>query len=326
MDRDDDGQRSVQAGALIHVYQDGSIHLNHGGTEMGQGLYVKVAQIVAEELQIDVDRIRITSAVTDKVPNATATAASSGTDMNGAAAQIAARTLKSRLTDFAAQRHKVPPEQVEFQNNRVRIGNADMSFDELVSDAYMNLIGLSATGFYRNPAIDIDFATMKGRPYHYNAYGAAVVEVEIDTLTGENRVLRVDIVHDVGKSLNPAIDLGQLEGGFVQGMGWLTTEELVWDGNGRLLTHAPSTYKIPACSDRPAAFNMRLVDWNENREDTVYRSKAIGEPPFNLAVSVFNALSDAVSSVANHSVLPVLDAPATPERILLACERLRDKR
>ena len=313
-----------QAGALIHIYQDGSIHLNHGGTEMGQGLYVKVAQIVAEELQVDIDRIRITSAVTDKVPNATATAASSGTDMNGAAAQIAARTLKSRLTGFAAQRHNVPAEQVEFRYNRVRIGNADMSFDELVNDAYMNQIGLSATGFYRNPVIDIDFATMKGRPYHYNAYGAAVVEVEIDTLTGENRVLRVDIVHDVGKSLNPAIDLGQLEGGFVQGMGWLTTEELVWDGSGRLLTHAPSTYKIPACSDRPAAFNMRLVDWNENREDTVYRSKAIGEPPFNLAVSVFNALSDAVSSVANHSTLPELDAPATPERILLACERLRE--
>ena len=312
-----------QAGALIHIYQDGSIQLNHGGTEMGQGLYVKVAQIVAEELQVDIDRIRITGAVTDKVPNTTATAASSGTDMNGAAAQIAARTLKSRLADFAAESHKVPREQVVFANNRVRVGNADMSFDELVGEAYRNLVSLSSTGFYSNPAIDVDFTTMKGRPYHYNAYGAAVVEVEIDTLTGESRVLRVDILHDVGKSLNPAIDLGQLEGGFMQGIGWLTMEELVWDSSGRLLTHAPSTYKIPACSDRPDVFNMRLVDWNENREDTVFRSKAIGEPPFNLAISVFNALTDAVSSVADHRRLPDLDAPATPERILLACERLR---
>ena len=312
-----------QAGALIHIYQDGSIQLNHGGTEMGQGLYVKVAQIVAEELQVDIDRIRITGAVTDKVPNATATAASSGTDMNGAAAQVAARTLKSRLADFAAKHHKVPAEQVAFDNNRVRIGNDDMSFDQLVRDAYENRIALSATGFYSNPVIDVDFTTMKGRPYHYNAYGAAVVEVAIDTLTGESRVLRVDIVHDVGKSLNPAIDLGQLEGGFVQGIGWLTTEELVWDASGRLLTHAPSTYKLPACGDRPAIFNMRLVDWNENRENTVYRSKAIGEPPFNLAISVFNALTDAVSSVAGHRFLPDLDAPATPERILLACEGLR---
>ncbi len=314
-----------QAGALIHIYQDGSVSLNHGGTEMGQGLYVKVAQVVAEELQIDVDRIRITSTTTDKVPNTTATAASSGTDMNGAAAQNAARILRGRLTEFAATRHNVDRAQVEFSNNTVRVGNQVLSFEELVHDAYMNLVQLSAAGFYKNECIDLDPDTMKGRPYHYNCYGAAVVEVEIDTMTGENRVCRVDILHDVGKSLNPAIDLGQLEGGFVQGMGWLTTEELVWDGHGRLRTHAPSTYKIPACSDRPAVMNMELVDWSHNREDTVYRSKAIGEPPFNLANSVFNAYVDAVSSVADYKILPDLDAPATPEKILTACDGLRHK-
>lgn len=313
-----------QAGALIHIYQDGSISLNHGGTEMGQGLYVKVAQIVAEELQVDVDRIRLTSTATDKVPNTTATAASSGTDMNGAAAQNAAQILRERLRDFAAQRHNVDVTQIEFNNNEVRIGNQVVSFDDLVGDAYMNLIQLSATGFYTNPDVGVDPVTKKGRPYHYNCYGAAVVEVEIDTLTGENRVCRVDILHDVGKSLNPAIDLGQLEGGFVQGMGWLMMEELVWDDVGRLRTHAPSTYKIPTCSDRPAIMNMRLVDWNENRENTVYRSKAIGEPPLNLANSVFNAYIDAVSSVGDYKHMPQLNAPATPEKILAACDKIRN--
>lgn len=312
-----------QAGALVHIYQDGSITLNHGGIEMGQGLYVKVAQIVAEELQVDLDRIRVTATATDKVPNTTATAASSGTDMNGAAAQDAARILKARLTAFAAEKHNVDPSQVAFANNRVRIGNLSLAFEELVHDAYMNLVQLSAAGFYKNPAVGADPVTMKGRPYHYNCYGAAVAEVEIDTLTGENRVCRVDILHDVGKSLNPAIDLGQLEGGFIQGMGWLTTEELVWDAEGRLRTHAPSTYKIPACSDRPREMNIRLVDWNANREDTVFRSKAIGEPPFNLANAVFNAYVDAVSSVGDHRFLPDLQAPATPERILAACDQIR---
>lgn len=312
-----------QAGALLHIYQDGSVSLNHGGTEMGQGLFVKVAQIVAEELQIDVDRIRVTSTSTDKVPNATATAASSGTDMNGAAARNAAQILKERLTEFAAKKHKIAPTQIEFSNNKVRIGNQTVTFEDLVQDAYMNLVQLSAAGFYSNPRIDVDPVTMKGRPYHYNCYGAAVVEVEIDALTGENRICRADILHDVGKSLNPAIDLGQLEGGFVQGIGWLTTEELVWDEHGRLRTHAPSTYKIPACSDRPPIMNMKLVEWSENRENTVYRSKAIGEPPFNLANSVFNAYVDAVSSLGDYRHLPDLDAPATPERILAACDKLR---
>lgn len=314
-----------QAGALLHIYQDGSITLNHGGTEMGQGLFLKVAQIVAEELQVDLDRIRITPTATDKVPNTTATAASSGTDMNGAAAQNAARILRGRLTEFAAAKHNVDVSQVVFSNNFVQIGNLSVSFDELVHDAYMNLVQLSVAGFYKNPRINVDPDTMKGRPYHYNCYGAAVVEVEIDTLTGENRVRQVDLLHDVGKSLNPVVDFGQLEGGFIQGMGWLTTEELVWDSGGHLRTHAPSTYKIPACSDRPAIFNMAFVDWNENREDTVFRSKAIGEPPFNLANSVFNAYVDAVSSVGDHKHLPTLNAPATPERILMACDEIRGK-
>ncbi|KQZ29475.1 aldehyde oxidase [Mesorhizobium sp. Root552] len=312
-----------QAGALVHIYQDGSIHLNHGGTEMGQGLFIKVAQVVAEEFQVDVDRIKITATVTDKVPNTTATAASSGTDMNGAAAQIAARAIKTRLIDFAAEHYKVGEEQIVFEPNRVRVGNQLIPFDALVKQAYENLISLSAFGYYRNPDIAVDPVTMKGRAYHYCCYGTAVVEVAIDTLTGENRVQRVDIVHDVGKSLNPTIDMGQLEGGFVQGMGWVTSEELVWDDRGRLRTHAPSTYKIPVCSDRPKELNMRLVDWSRNRENTVYRSKAIGEPPFNLAISVFNALTDAVASVGNYRFCPDLDAPATPERILMACDALR---
>jgi xanthine dehydrogenase large subunit len=271
---------------------------------------------------VDVNRIKITATVTDKVPNTTATAASSGTDMNGAAAQIAARAIKTRLIDFAAEYYKVGEEQIVFEPNRVRVGNQLIAFDALVRQAYENLISLSAFGYYRNPDIAVDPVTMKGRAYHYCCYGTAVVEVAIDTLTGENRVLRVDIVHDVGKSLNPAIDMGQLEGGFVQGMGWVTSEELVWDDRGRLRTHAPSTYKIPVCGDRPKELNMRLVDWSRNRENTVYRSKAIGEPPFNLAISVFNALTDAVASVGNYRFCPDLDAPATPERILMACDAL----
>ena len=312
-----------QAGALIHIYQDGSVTLNHGGTEMGQGLFVKVAQIVAEEFQVDRERIKITSTTTDKVPNTTATAASSGTDMNGAAAQIAARKIKRRLIEFAARHYKVEDDRIVFESGSVRIGNMSVPFEALVHDAYMNLVSLSATGFYRNPGISVDPKTLKGRPYHYNAYGAAVVEVAIDTLTGESKVLRVDILHDVGRSLNPAIDLGQLEGGFIQGMGWLTSEELFWDDAGCLMTHAPSTYKIPVASDRPEDMRMQLVDWNANKEDTVFRSKAIGEPPLNLAVSVFNAITDAVASVGNHQVCPDLDAPATPERILMACDSLR---
>jgi xanthine dehydrogenase large subunit len=312
-----------QAGALVHVYTDGSVHLNHGGTEMGQGLYVKVAQVVAEEFQIDIDQVKITATTTGKVPNTSATAASSGSDLNGMAARNAARIIRDRLTDFAAEKYAVPHDQIEFLPNRVRIGNQQIAFADLVKQAYMARIQLSAAGFYKTPKIHWNRDKGQGHPFYYFAYGAAVSEVSIDTLTGEHMVERTDILHETGRSLNRAIDLGQIEGGFIQGMGWLTTEELVWDEKGRLRTHAPSTYKIPLASDRPKIFNVTLADWPENNEPTIYRSKAVGEPPFMLAMSVLHALSDAVASVADHRICPRLDAPATPERVLMAVKRLR---
>ncbi len=312
-----------QAGALVHVYTDGSVHLNHGGTEMGQGLYVKVAQVVAEEFQIDIDQVKITATTTGKVPNTSATAASSGADLNGMAAQAAARTIRDRLTDFAADKYQVPLDQIEFLPNRVRIGNQEISFAELVAQAYLARIQLSAAGFYKTPKIHWNRDKGEGRPFYYFAYGAACSEVSIDTLTGEYVVERTDILHETGRSLNPAIDLGQVEGGFIQGMGWLTTEELWWDDKGRLRTFAPSTYKIPLASDRPKIFNVTLADWSENRESSVHRSKAVGEPPLMLGMSVLHALSDAVASVADHRICPRLDAPATPERVLMAVERVR---
>jgi xanthine dehydrogenase large subunit len=312
-----------QAGALLHVYTDGSVHLNHGGTEMGQGLFIKVAQVVAEELQIDLDRIKITATSTGKVPNTSATAASSGSDLNGMAARAAARTIKERLIAFAAEKYGVPPADVAFRSNRIRVGAEDVPFPDLIKQAWFGRVSLSATGYYATPKIHYDRARAAGRPFYYFAYGAAVSEVTVDTLTGEYKVTRVDILHDVGSSLNPAIDLGQIEGGFIQGMGWLTSEELWWDETGRLRTHAPSTYKIPACSDRPADFRIALVEGRPNREETIYRSKAVGEPPLMLAISVFRAISDAVASIADYRVLPDLDAPATPERVLMAVESLR---
>ena len=312
-----------QAGALVHVYTDGSVHLNHGGTEMGQGLYIKVAQVVAEEFQIDLGQVKITATTTGKVPNTSATAASSGSDLNGMAAQNAARQIKDRLIDFASETHGVPKDQIIFLPNRVRIGNQEIPFAELVKQAYMARIQLSAAGFYKTPKIHWDRDKGQGHPFYYFAYGASCSEVSVDTLTGEYVVERTDILHETGRSLNPAIDLGQIEGGFIQGMGWLTTEELWWDEKGRLRTHAPSTYKIPLASDRPKIFNVKLADWTENNEPTVHRSKAVGEPPFMLAMSVLHALSDAVASVAGHRICPRLDAPATPERVLMAVERLR---
>ena len=312
-----------QAGALVHVYTDGSVHLNHGGPEMGQGLYVKVAQVVAEEFQIDLDRVKITATTTGKVPNTSATAASSGADLNGMAAQAAARTIRDRITDFAADKYQVPREQIEFLPNRVRVGNQEIGFADLVGQAYMARIQLSAAGFYKTPKIHWNRDKGEGHPFYYFAYGASCSEVSIDTLTGEYVVERTDILHETGRSLNRAIDLGQVEGGFIQGMGWLTTEELWWDDKGRLRTFAPSTYKIPLASDRPKIFNVTLADWSENREDTVHRSKAVGEPPLMLGMSVLHALSDAVASVADHRICPRLDAPATPERVLMAVERLR---
>jgi xanthine dehydrogenase large subunit len=314
---------SNQAGALVHVYTDGSVHMNHGGTEMGQGLHLKVAQVVAEEFQIDLDRVKITATTTSKVPNTSPTAASSGADLNGMAAQNAARQIKDRLIDFAAESHQVPRDQVVFLPNRVRIGNAEISFNELVKQAYMARVQLSAAGFYKTPKIHWDRSKGRGHAFYYYAYGAACSEVSVDTLTGEYVVERTDILHDTGRSLNKIIDIGQIEGGFVQGMGWLTTEELWWDGKGRLRTHAPSTYKIPLASDRPKVFNVALTDWSEAYEPTVHRSKAVGEPPLPLGLAVLHALSDAVASVADHTVCPRLDAPATPECVLMAIERLK---
>jgi xanthine dehydrogenase large subunit len=312
-----------QAGALVHVYNDGSIALHHGGTEMGQGLFVKVAQVVAEEFQVDISRVKITATSTGKVPNTSPTAASSGSDLNGMAARNAARAIKERLTAFLAERYQADRSEIRFLPNRIRIKEHEISFDEAISEAYRSRVHLSAAGFYATPKIHWDRAAARGRPFFYFAYGAAVSEVAIDTLTGENRILRADILHDVGEPLNPAIDLGQIEGGFVQGAGWLTIEELVWDEKGRLLTHAPSTYKIPACSDRPIDLRIKLWDKGHNAEETIYRSKAVGEPPLMLAISVLLALSDAVASVGEYEIYPALDTPATPERILTAVETIK---
>jgi xanthine dehydrogenase large subunit len=307
-----------QAGALVHVYTDGTVHLNHGGTEMGQGLFTKVAQVVAEEFQIDIDRIKITASDTSKVPNASATAASSGSDINGKAAQAAAAKIKNRLVKFAAEHFKVSQDDIEFVNNKVRIAAETITFESLVQRAWFDRVSLSATGFYRTPKINYDRSTFSGRPFFYFAYGAAVSEVIIDTLTGEYRLLRADILHDCGESLNPAIDMGQIEGGFIQGVGWLTSEELWWNSDGELMTHAPSTYKIPTCSDLPVDFRATMFESGKNREKTIYRSKAVGEPPLMLCLSVFHAIRDAVASVGGDRCRPPLDAPATPEAVLRA--------
>lgn len=305
-----------QAGALVHVYKDGSVHLNHGGTEMGQGLMVKIAQIVAEEFQIDLDNIKITATNTGKVPNTSATAASASTDMNGMAARAAARKIKKRLLKFASKKYAVDQSDIRFINNRVHVGEFEMSFAALVEQAWIGRISLSATGFYRTPKIHYDPQTSSGRPFLYFAYGAAVSEVEVDCLTGESRITRVDILYDAGQSLNPAIDMGQIEGGFVQGAGWLTSEELCWDAKGHLRTHSPSTYKIPTCGDMPETFNVNIWAKGRNREKTIHRSKAVGEPPLMLAISVHSAINQAIASKLDGPCVPSLNAPATPEAIL----------
>lgn len=311
-----------QAGALIHIYSDGSIQLNHGGTEMGQGLNTKVAQVVAEALGVSIERIKITRTTTEKVPNTSATAASSGTDLNGMAALDACQQLLGRLTAFAAETHGTPVDQISI-GEVTRIGDKDMPFADFIRSAYMARIQLSAAGFYKTPKIHWDRSTGRGRPFYYYAYGAACSEVSVDTLTGEYVIERADVIHDVGRSLNPILDKGQVEGAFVQGTGWLTSEELWWDDKGRLRTHAPSTYKIPLASDRPKVFNVTLADWSINKETTIKRSKAVGEPPFMLGISVFEALGMAVASFDDYRRCPRLDAPATPERVLMAIEQLR---
>jgi xanthine dehydrogenase large subunit len=316
-------QHLNQAGALVHVYTDGTIHLSHGGTEMGQGLNTKVAQIVAQEFQVDVDTVAISSARTDKVPNSSPTAASSGTDLNGKAAEAAAKTIKQRLIDFACEKYQVNAEQITFENNTIVVGEQVFSFAEFAQIAYIARVSLSSTGFYKTPKIHFDRATGKGRPFFYYATGASVSEVIIDTLTGEYKTLRTDILQDVGHSINPAIDIGQIEGAFVQGMGWLTTEELVWNEQGRLLSNNPATYKIPAINDAPEDFRVALVPDNANREHTIYNSKAVGEPPFMLGMSVWSALKDAISSLSDYKISPQLDTPATPERVLWAVESIK---
>ncbi len=312
-----------QAGSLVHVYNDGSIHLNHGGTEMGQGLFTKVAQVVADCFQVDLERVKPSATTTAKVPNTSATAASSGTDLNGMAAYNACEQIKARLVRFAMDTYGVTREQVRFIANQVMLDDRLVPFDQFIRAAYMARVHLSAAGFYKTPDIHWDRNTGRGRPFYYFAYGAAVSEVSVDPLSGEYHLERVDILHDVGRSLNPAIDRGQIEGGFIQGVGWLTTEELWWDKTGRLRTHAPSTYKIPLASDRPGVLNIDLASWSVNTEPVIHRSKAVGEPPLMLGVSVFEALSMAVAAAAGTHRCPCLDAPATPERILLAIERLR---
>ena len=311
-----------QAGALVHVYQDGSIMLNHGGTEMGQGLFQKVAQVAASVFGVDLDVVKITASDTAKVPNTSATAASSGSDLNGMAVQAACFTIRDRMAEAIAEARGCSTTDVTFEGGQVLVnGKAVMSFNEAAQFAYQNRISLSATGFYKTPDLSWDRVKGTGRPFYYFAYGAAVTEVAIDTLTGENRILRTDILHDAGKSLNPALDIGQVEGAYVQGAGWLTTEELVWDDAGRLRTHAPSTYKIPACSDRPDIFNVALFE-NENRENTIHRSKAVGEPPFMLGISAFMALADACAACGPN--YPDLQAPATAEHVLAAVKRARN--
>ncbi|WP_419964048.1 xanthine dehydrogenase molybdopterin binding subunit [Pantoea vagans] len=312
-----------QAGALILIYTDGTVQLNHGGTEMGQGLNTKVIQIVAEVLQIETDKIQITPTDTGKVPNTSPTAASSGADLNGKAAQNAAEILRDRMTAMLCKLHQCDASAVSFRNGVVRAGKKHYTFAEVAKLAWLNQVPLSATGYYRVPGIHYDRLAGRGTPFYYYAFGAACCEVVIDTLTGESRLLRADILHDVGASLNPAIDIGQVEGGFVQGVGWLTCEELVWSDKGQLLTDGPASYKIPAISDVPADLRVTLVENRKNPKDTVFHSKAVGEPPFMLGIAAWCALQDAVASVAGYRQHPGLDAPATPERIFWGVQRLK---
>ena len=311
-----------QAGALVHVYKDGTVLLNHGGTEMGQGLFIKVQQVVAQELGVPLSVVRVSASDTSKVPNASPTAASSGSDINGMAARAAAQTLRERLAAFAARKFGCDAGSVVFSAGIVQAGAERIPFPELVDAAYHARISLSATGFYATPRIHYDRETLTGRPFFYFAYGAAVSEVAIDTLTGEHRLCAVDILHDVGASLNPAIDRGQIEGGFIQGYGWLTMEELHWNRDGTLATHAPSTYKIPTSRDVPTHFDVAFFG-QPNREDTIHKSKAVGEPPLMLALSAFHAIRDAVASVGDYAIAPALSAPATPERVLFSVEDIR---
>ncbi len=315
-----------QGGALLHLYSDGTLHLNHGGTEMGQGLFIKVAQIVSAELGLAVERIKVSATRTDKVPNTSPTAASSGTDINGMAALRAARELKQRLLSHVTETFDCAESSVQLSAAGVVLNNKVVqTWSELAHSAYMARVPLSATGYYKTPEIYYDRDNARGKPFLYYANGAAVSEVIIDTLTGESKILRADILHDVGQSINPAIDIGQIEGGYIQGVGWLTNEELVWDAGGRLLTDGPATYKIPAISDVPEQFNVALLADSPNAADTVMRSKAVGEPPLMLAISVWSAIRQAVAAATDSVAFPQLNAPATPEEILRCLSALKSR-
>ncbi len=314
-----------QAGALVHVYRDGSIMINHGGIEMGQGLHTKIAQIVASGFGVDLSEVKITATSTDKVPNTSATAASSGADLNGMAALDAVSKIKQRLIAFIIEKFNCKAEQIIFANGKVKIGKEKLNFAQLIEMAYLARVQLSDTGFYKTPNIHWDREKGKGNPFFYFSYGAAVSEVSIDMLTGQSKVSQVDILHDVGNSLNEALDIGQIEGGFVQGMGWLTSEEVAWNEEGKLSTFSPSTYKIPLASDVPEIFNVKLANWSKNPANTIKRSKAVGEPPLMLAISILEAISMAVASVADYKICPQLNTPATPENILMTIERLKNE-
>ena len=314
-----------QAGALVHVYTDGSIHMNHGGIEMGQGTHTKIAQLVANSFGLPYEKVQISSTNTSKVPNTSASAASSTTDLNGAATLNAVSKIKSNLNNFIKKKHKIfSKTEPLYKNGNIYIGNRIFNFEDIIKEAYLNRISLSSSGFYSTPKINFNKKTFKGRPFYYFCYGAAVTEVTIDTFTGESVLDRVDILHDVGNAINPALERGQIEGGFVQGQGWLTMEEVVWDKSGKIKTFSPSTYKIPAINDIPRIFNVEIFKKGLNVEKVVNKAKTTGEPPLMLAMSVFFAIKDAIASTVNYKKTPVINAPATPEKILLSIKKLKN--
>ena len=314
-----------QAGALVHIYTDGSVHLNHGGIEMGQGTHTKIAQLVANSLGLPYNLVHISSTNTAKVPNTSASAASSTTDLNGAAALNAVAKIKLNLEKFIKKKYKIYNQEAVYKDQFIIFGNRQFEFKSIIQEAYLNRISLSSSGFYSTPKINFDKKKFRGRPFYYFCYGAAVSEVTVDTLTGENILERVDILHDAGKPINPALELGQIEGGFVQGQGWLTIEELKWKSDGQITTFSPSTYKIPAVSDIPKKFNVEIFKEGLNKEKVVNKAKTTGEPPLMLAMSVFYAIKDAVASIGNYQFAPELNAPATPERILMSINKIKNK-
>ncbi len=315
-----------QAGALVHIYcNDGSVHVNTGAIEMGQGTYTKIAQVVANELGLPFNKIKISATRTDKVPNTSASAASSTTDLNAASAVNAVNKIKENLATFVRKKYKLKNVKAIYENGLVKFKGKSFKFNKLIKEAYLNRISLSSSGFYSTPKIRFNKEKFYGRPFLYFCYGAAVSEVIIDTLTGENKILRVDILHDAGRAINPAIEIGQIEGGFLQGAGWLTMEEVQWKANGQITTHSPSTYKIPAVNDMPEIFNVEIFKEGKNVENVVNKSKTTGEPPLMNAMSVFFAIKDAISSIGNHDKQPVFDAPATPEKILMSINNLKTK-